>query len=164
MLAIGIDPGYSSSKTGIAVAVDRTVYSYARFLEGEFPGQRIKCFRDMLLEEVLKIRKGHYGTKDIGMLTWEEPYAGRINAAKALGYLEGTLYLLCEDLLIPYYPVHNSTLKKVICGSGGVKKPGMLAKASELAGRAIECQDEADAVLCAFYARYVLENRCEEVK
>ena len=169
-LCIGIDPGYKSSPTGIAlVSNGKLLDSFSRHLAGEYPGQRIRAFRDLVESLIRDVRKGVYGPDRIGLLVWEEPHLkmmrkGKktipfISAFRALSYLEAVLYLVCEDLLIPYIPVNNMTIKKALCDSGGVKKSGMTAAAERLSNKTFESQDEADAALCAFYAERIFENR-----
>jgi len=158
-LCIGIDPGYKSSPTGIAlVSNGKLLDSFSRHLAGEYPGQRIRSFRDLVESLIRDVRKGVYGPDCIGLLVWEEPHVRFISAFRGLAYLESILYLVCEDLLIPYTPVNNMTIKKALCDSGGVKKSGMLAAAERLSNKTFESQDEADAALCAFYAERAYEG------
>lgn len=159
-LCIGIDPGYKTSATGIGlVARGELLDSFSRHLAGEYPGQRIRSFRDLIISLVRDVRAGRYGPDRIGLLVWEEPHVRFINAFRGLAYLESILYLTCEDLLVPYTPVNNKIIKKALCGSGGADKKSMTAAAERLAHKSIAAQDEADAVLCAFYAERVFEGR-----
>ena len=48
--------------------------------------------------------------------------------------------------------VHTGTLKKWATGNGKASKARMMERASELAGRDIKCDDEADAICLAFYS------------
>jgi len=158
-LCIGVDPGYKSSATGIGLASGGVLLdSFSRHLAGEYPGQRIRSFRDLIESLIRDVRNGVYGPDKIGMLVWEEPHTRFINAFRGLAYLESILYLVCEDLLVPYTPVHNKTIKKAFCGSGGAGKMGLLAAAERLSNKLFMDQDEADAVVCAFYAERVYEG------
>lgn len=157
-ITIGIDLGYSSSRTGFAaVRGGKLVYSFARQLEGKFVGQKIHSFRNMIEGEIQAITQGKRaelsGPRDIRMLVWEEPYAGMRNALRALSRIEGVLYLLCEDLMIPYTPVNNQTLKKALVPDIKPVKHAMRIAAKALSGKEFteDMQDEADATLCAYY-------------
>lgn len=158
-LCIGIDPGYKSSPTGIGLVSEGAVVgSFSRHLAGKFPGERIRSFRDLIESTIRDVKRGVYGPRNIGLLVWEEPHARFRTAFRCLSYLEAVLYLVCEDLLVPYVPVNNKTIKEALCESGGVGKAGMLAAAERLSGKVLTDQDEADAILCAFYAEKVFTN------
>ena len=162
-LCIGVDPGYKSSATGIGLASGGVLLdSFSRHLAGEYPGQRIRSFRDLIESLIRDVRNGVYGLDKIGMLVWEEPHVGFINAFRGLAYLESILYLVCEDLLIPYTPVNNKTIKKALCGSGGAGKMGLLAAAERLSNKLFMDQDEADAVVIAYYAERVFKGRLND--
>lgn len=159
-LCIGVDPGYKSSPTGIGLVSEGAVVgSFSRYLAGEYPGQRIHSFRDLIESTIRDVKKGMYGPRDIGLLVWEEPHARFRTAFRCLSYLEAVLYLVCEDLLVPYVPVNNKTIKAALCESGGAGKEGMMAAAERLSGKTLINQDEADAILCAFYAEKVFTSR-----
>ena len=158
-LCIGIDPGYKSSATGIALVSGGVLLDgFSRHLAGEYPGQRIRSFRDLIESLIRDVRKGIYGPDRIGMLVWEEPHARFRTALIPLSWLESQLYDLCERLYVPYIPVNNKTIKEALCETGGADKKAMLAAAERLANKPIESQDEADAVLCAFYAERIVER------
>lgn len=169
MIYLGVDPGFTTSKTGIAALDEsRLMHAFATQLKGE-PGQKIQQFRDLLAKVIRDIRDGCYGCREIGMLMYEEPYARNVKTYRGLGWLVSQIMLLGEDMLFPYCGVPNTTLKKEICGTGAAKKLDMIATACELTGlpnpgymterEAAKGQDRYDAILCAFYAKYVKENQ-----
>ena len=172
-LCIGVDPGYKSSATGIGLASGGVLLdSFSRHLAGEYPGQRIRSFRDLIESLIRDVRKGIYGPNRIGLLVWEEPYCKVIRKGKiaipivtpyrCLSYLEGRLYESCEELGVPYFPASNKQIKKALCEMGGAaKKSGMLAAAERLASKSFTDQDEADAVVIAYYAERVFEGMRE---
>ena len=103
------------------------------------------------------------------MLVYEEPYARNVKTYRGVGWLVSQVMLLGEDMLFPYCGVPNTTLKKEICGTGAAKKLDMIDAACRLSGlpnpgfktekEATDEQDMYDAILCAYYAKFVRENQ-----
>jgi len=77
----------------------------------------------------------------------------------ALG-LMAIVMCFCADYGIEFEDVHTATLKKYFTGNGKASKADMMARASEIAGRTVRDNDEADAILISFYknARYAYED------
>ena len=68
----------------------------------------------------------------------------------ALG-LVGNVMAMCAECNIPFSDVHTSTLKKWATGNGKASKEEMMKRASELVGKEITDNDEADAILISLY-------------
>ena len=110
---------------------------------------------------------------DIGLLVVEEPpYKKSPSAHRILCGYEAIVIKVCEDLGVAYMSVNNATIKKVIVRGGAVgksSKADMMSKAASLIGETVPefktkkerdfAQNGYDAVLCAFYARFLKEGK-----
>lgn len=148
---IGIDLG---KRTGFAAIHKKSFISLAQELVGDF-GERYLQLEIMLSELIEPLQ-----TEPIEMAVYEEPpYVRNMKTYGELCGYEAIVIYVLESFKIPWYGINNRTLKKEMCGSGNADKKMMLAKACELAGREIKSQDEGDAILCAFYAEKLLNNK-----
>ncbi|MHA1360783.1 MAG: hypothetical protein ACTSRC_21890 [Candidatus Helarchaeota archaeon] len=147
-IVIGVDLG---KKTGIAILQDgRFISSYIKQLNNKTNGEDFCEFKDEL--QLIFDHQDFYST-DLYMFC-EEPFYKR--NVKTFGKLSGYEAIFLEFCarkssigLIEYYEsINNQTIKSHF----GVKsKSDMMAKAKELSGRDDLTQDEADAILVAFY-------------
>jgi len=130
-------------------------------LEGEY-GERLKQLEHLM-------DRAFDWFAPIALLVVEEP--PRVKSTKVYNQLSGYEAIViktCEDSCVPYISVNNLTIKKVIVRGGAVgksSKDDMMFKAATLIGEKVPqfktkaerelAQNGYDAVLCAFYARYV---------
>ena len=153
--AIGIDlGGFSSSELGVAYVHaphdgKRLITTNSFMLCGDGRGEKIGRFADWCSLAI---------DTHVSIVVYEEPYMRNVNTLRALSNLEGVLVAMCEHVGAPYCAVHNRTLKKEMCGKGNATKEQMMAEAWKWSGKKDLTQDEADAILCAFYGLKLLEQ------
>lgn len=89
---------------------------------------------------------------DIEVVVCEDIFIGQNNATGIqLGRLSGAIFKLAMDHKIPFYLLHNATIKSKFSGNGHAKKPQMIAKAKELFPELhIINDDHADAIATAY--------------
>ena len=163
---LGVDVG---ADTGLA-AIDeqgrcltREVYT----LKDEY-GQRL-----WRLDGALRIFITNFTIRDIALLVVEEPPRVKSTTVyKQLCGYHAIVLKVCADLGLPCESVNNLTIKKTIVRGGAVgksSKEDMMFKAASLIGEPVPefktkkerafAQNGYDAVLCAFYARFLKEGR-----
>lgn len=110
---------------------------------GESPGLRFMRFRtwlgemallwmpDLAVYELAHHRGGAATELSVGMTTRVQEWA----ASRG----------------IEHASVHTGTLKKFATGNGGAGKPAMMQRASEIVGRPVVSDDEADAICLLAY-------------
>ena len=164
---LGVDVG---RHTGLA-AIDqdgRCLFRDTYELGGEY-GERLTYLEDVLGEFIRRYQFNRRNNTQIALLVVEEP--PRVKSTKVYNQLSGYEAIViktCEDSCVPYISVNNLTIKKVIVRGGAVgksSKDDMMFKAASLIGEQVPqfdtkaerelAQNGYDAVLCAFYARYV---------
>lgn len=127
---LGVDPSLTS--TGLA-RPDGTVLTLNTKLKG---AARLAWLRDSVEIHVL--------SADLVVL---EGYAfSRANQAHQIGEWGGVLRLLLHESGVPWVEVPSTQLKKFATGSGGAKKPQMLAEAIKRLGYSGYQEDEVDAL------------------
>ena len=110
----------------------------------------------------------------IALLVVEEP--PRVKSTTVYNQLSGYEAIViktCEEWDVPYMSVNNATIKKVIVRGGAVgksSKEDMMFKAASLIGEPVPefktkkarayAQNGYDAVLCAFYAKFIKSGGC----
>ena len=110
---------------------------------GESPGMRFLMFRQWLAVML--------GVNRPDVVVYEQAHH-RGGAATEVGVgLTTRVQEECASRDIPYAAVHTATLKKWATGSGRASKQDMMARASEIAGRDIPSDDEADAICLLDY-------------
>jgi len=153
-IVIGVDLG---AKTGVAWVDDGKLQDAFVFnVKSATDGEEYYCLHEaisgfittLLIRDTKPVDKD--GTEIY--LFWEEPvFARNVNTYRRHCGYDAVLALLCEQNEIAYSSVNNRTIKKIVCGNGNASKEDMMAKAKELSGRDDLTQDEADAILVAFY-------------
>ena len=112
-------------------------------------------------------------TQPLEMLVVEEPPRVKSTTVyKQLCGYHAIVLKVCADLDVPCESVNNLTIKKTIVRGGAVgksTKEDMMFKAASLIGETVPefktkkerdfAQNGYDAVLCAFYARFLMEGK-----
>ena len=164
---LGVDVG---ADTGLA-AIDgdgACLHQEVISLTGEY-GQRLK----QLHQNIKEWLSYSYWFPNADLLVVEEPPRVKSTTVyKQLCGYEAIVIKVCEDLGVPYMSVNNATIKKTIVRGGAVgksSKADMMSKAASLIGETVPefktkkerdfAQNGYDAVLCAFYARFLMEGK-----
>ena len=179
MIYLGVDVGANTGLAAIEVTDTDVICLHREViaLEGEY-GERLIQLEAALFEFIKAIRrdpavKTVYRPRDIDMLVVEEPPRVRNTSVyNQLSGYEAIVIKVCEDLCVPYVSGNNASIKKIVCRGGAVgktTKDDMMLKAAELIDEIIPPfdtkkerdyqQNGYDAVLCAFYAKYVKEGQ-----
>ena len=162
---LGVDVG---ADTGLA-AIDeqgRCTFREVIHLMGEY-GDRL-----WRLEDVVQDFIGDADNYPTLLVVEEPPRVKSTTVYKQLSGYEAIVIKVCEDLGVPYMSVNNLTIKKTIVRGGAVgksSKEDMMFKAASLIGETVPefktkkerdfAQNGYDAVLCAFYARFLKEGK-----
>ena len=175
---LGIDIGKDTGLAAIEVHVDglaclaREVIT----LKGEY-GERLIQLENVMEMFIRRIRRDPavqavYRPRDIDMLVIEEPpRVKNTSVYNQLSGYEAIVIKVCEELCVPYLSANNASIKKVVVRGGAVgksSKDDMMFKAASLIGESVPlfdtkkerdfAQNGYDAVLCAFYAKYVKDG------
>jgi len=162
---LGVDVG---ANTGLA-AIDEDgvcLYRETVLLMGGY-GERL-----WRLEAVVQDFIGDADNYPTLLVVEEPPRVKSTTVYNQLSGYEAIVIKVCEDLGVPYMSVNNLTIKKTIVRGGAVgksSKEDMMFKAASLIGETVPefktkkerdfAQNGYDAVLCAFYARFLKEGR-----
>ena len=162
---LGVDVG---ANTGLA-AIDeqgRCTFREVIHLMGEY-GERL-----WRLEAVVQDFIGDADNYPTLLVVEEPPRVKSTTVYNQLSGYEAIVIKVCEDLGVPYMSVNNLTIKKTIVRGGAVgksSKEDMMFKAASLIGETVPefktkkerdfAQNGYDAVLCAFYARFLKEGK-----
>ena len=162
---LGVDVG---ANTGLA-AIDgqgRCTFREVIHLMGEY-GDRL-----WRLEDVVQDFIGDADNYPTLLVVEEPPRVKSTTVYNQLSGYEAIVIKVCEDLGVPYMSVNNLTIKKTIVRGGAVgksSKEDMMFKAASLIGETVPefktkkerdfAQNGYDAVLCAFYARFLKEGK-----
>ena len=111
---------------------------------GESPGIRFLNFRHWLDTLV--------GAWEPSLIVYEQAHHRGGAATEVCVNLTGRVQEIAADHGINYTTVHTGTLKKWACGHGKADKGQMTGRAAAILGRPPRDDNEADAVLMAFYA------------
>jgi len=152
IIVIGVDLG---AKTGVAWLENGKLQDAFTFnIKSATDGEEYYCLHEAISGFIttLLIRDTEPVDKEATevYVFVEEPFYNKkwVTAFRKLSGYEAILMLLCEQLGCPYAMISNQKIKSHF----GVKsKSDMMAKAKELSGRDDLTQDEADAILVAFY-------------
>jgi len=96
------------------------------------------------------------------LVCYEEPVA-RGMAARSLNRQLGVIIYICEQNLVPHYPVNPGTLKKHATGSGRADKLDM-AEAAALREWVVDDHNAVDALWLADYGRNIILPTMETTK
>ncbi len=122
---------------------------------GESPGMRYVRFRAWL-EECYHLGGG------FDLITYEEAHHRGGAATEILAGLTTRVQEFCAIHGINHASLHSATLKLFANASGRAGKAEMKQAASKLAGREIESDDEADALLLLSWARKEFDQEREK--
>jgi Holliday junction resolvasome RuvABC endonuclease subunit len=146
VIVLGVDPG---TRSGFALVADGALLASGVWqlkTENDRPGQRFRRFRDCLVSVV------DLGPAAVNLIGYEQRKGqGGSYAAHLHGGIVAHIEELAERHGVPYTSVHPSTLKLWATGSGRADKALMMRAASNLAGRDITENNEADAILVALH-------------
>ncbi|MHA1280748.1 MAG: hypothetical protein ACTSQ8_26675 [Candidatus Helarchaeota archaeon] len=147
IIVIGVDLG---KKTGFALTDGEYLLTKSLKFENKTDGEDYTQFRNELANILSNI--DHY-ENDVYFFCEAPPYVQNKRIFGKLSGYEAIFLEFCTRMsnlgLIKYFEsINNQTIKSHF----GVKsKSDMMAKAKELSGRDDLTQDEADAILVAFY-------------
>lgn len=152
MRILGLD---LATATGWAISDGRKISSgVVRFpvKRGESPGMRFLRFRKWL--KGMCVHSGDEGTQSavFDLICYEEPHLRGAGPTAVLVGLVAHVQEIAAAYGIEHTHVHSGTLKKWATGHGKASKEDMKRRASDLALRDIEDDNEADAILIAMYA------------
>ena len=106
---------------------------------GDSPGMRFIRFNRWLAEMCDTLKPD--------LIIWERPHLRGGYATDLLVGFTTRVQEACAARGIECEAVHSATLKKSATGSGRADKAAMIREASRFAGRRIESDDEADALM-----------------
>lgn len=163
---LGIDLG---ADTGLA-AIDDTgkcLYRDVVTLGGEY-GERLFHLEAAIMTLIDRYAPAY--NKANLLVVEEPPRVKNTSVYNQLSGYEAIVIKCCEDMGVPYLSANNASIKKVVVRGGAVgksSKDDMMFKAASLIGESVPVfdtkkerdyqQNGYDAVLCAFYAKYVKE-------
>jgi hypothetical protein len=144
-LDLGTNTGWALDVPGRPRASGSEVFKPSRYEGG---GMRFLRFREWL-GEIAGLASG--GLR-LGAIFFEEVRRHRgVDAAHVYGGFLAELTAFCEANGIPYQGIPVGTIKRHATGNGNAGKPAMMDAASEMVGRPITNDNEADA-LCGLDA------------
>jgi len=142
MRILALDVG---TKCGWAALTERIESGVQRFdlLRGESSGIRFLKFNHWLNTMFALVKPD--------LVVYEQAHHRGGYATELAVGMTTRIMETCARESVDYASVHSATLKKWATGSGRADKIAMMKRASELAGREIESDDEADAYLLLQY-------------
>jgi len=136
------------TKAGWASLVDGRIESGVQdfsLKRGESKGIRFLRFNTWL-NDILDLTKPH-------IVVYEMAHLRGGHATEILVGMTTRIEEFCESKNIEYSSIHSAMLKKFSTGSGKASKEDMMKAAALKFGRAIDSDDEADALLILEWAR-----------
>ncbi len=142
----------TATNTGWAIRQGSVIHSGVQNFQHdpkrESPGMRFLRFSAWLRRMVQE-----YG---VTAVIYEQPHQ-RGGGPTTVGIgLVSHLMSVCADLGVEHIAVHSATLKKHATGKGNAKKPEMIEAATQMIGRTIEDDNEADAIHLLLYGEATL--------
>jgi len=149
VVTIGVDIG---GTTGVAIVRDsKLLHSTVRKLKGARP-ERLTHLREFIIENIKRTRKrAQYKDVDIDIIQYEKPFNMNIKTHATLCMYAGVLEQVADEYGIKVRGIDNRTIKRAMIGRGNATKADMMKHAERLAGKRCVWQDEADAIVIAFY-------------
>ena len=156
LLTIGVDiggiTGIAAVKGGklLSSTVKKLVASKVKRPE------RLTHLRGLLVDTIQQSRRrAQYKNIEVDYIQYETPFCLNRKGYATLCMYAGVIEQTADEYGIKVRAIDNKVIKEAVVGSGSASKPDMIACAERLTGRECIWQDEADAIVIAFYGQEI---------